>query len=189
MVNGMKRISTILKDKKGMALGISLFFLTLLSLLGVAGITTSITDIKIASNNLSNIKALYIAEAGIARAEAELINDLNNDQDMAIATNRMLDLNGGVVLVNGGNIISEVPLPIAGIQSTQDVKTLARQMETMKSNLKTFGCNLDDPMFTIHFLCMPGLPYIRILPKGVLDITTLKILFPFIEQTRMEKPL
>jgi len=83
MVNGMKRISTILKDKKGMALGISLFFLTLLSLLGVAGITTSITDIKIASNNLSNIKALYIAEAGIARAEAELINDLNNDQDMA----------------------------------------------------------------------------------------------------------
>jgi len=98
----------------------------------------------------------------------------NNDQDMAIATNRMLDLNGGVVLVKGGSIISEVPLPIAGIQSTHDVKTLAQQIEIMKSDLKASGCNLEDPMFTIHFLCMPGLPYIRILPKGLLDIATLK---------------
>ncbi|MBW1766297.1 MAG: adenine deaminase, partial [Deltaproteobacteria bacterium] len=102
----------------------------------------------------------------------------NNDQDMAIATNRMLDVNGGIVLVKGGKIISEVPLPIAGIQSTHDVKTLARQIETMKSDLKAFGCNLDDPMFTIHFLCMPGLPFIRILPQGILDIVSQKFLFP-----------
>ena len=103
----------------------------------------------------------------------------NNDQDMATATNRMLDLKGGIVLVKGGSIISEIPLPIGGIQSTHDMKTLVRQIKAMKSSLKALGCVLDDPMFTIHFLCMGGLPYIRILSKGIMDIVTQKILFPF----------
>jgi adenine deaminase len=100
----------------------------------------------------------------------------SSDQDMAAAANRMLDLNGGVVLVKDGNILSEIPLPIGGIQSTQDMKTLVRQITAMKSSLKGFGCELDDPLFTIHFLCLTGLPYIRILPKGIMDIVTRKIL-------------
>jgi len=102
-----------------------------------------------------------------------------SDQDMAMATNRMLDLKGGVVLVHDGSIISEIPLPIGGIQSTHNVNTLTRQLKTMKRNLKNLGCDLEDPMFTIHFLCMAGLPYIRILPKGIMDVVSQKILFPF----------
>lgn len=100
----------------------------------------------------------------------------SNDQDMATAANRMLDLNGGVVHVKDGNILSEIPLPIGGIQSTHDMKTLVRQIKGMKSSLKEFGCDLDDPLFTIHFLCLTGLPYIRILPKGIMDIVSQKIL-------------
>jgi len=102
----------------------------------------------------------------------------NNDPDMAMAMNRMLELNGGVVLVNGGSIVCEIPLPIGGIQSPHDIKTLVGQIKTMKSHLKTMGCDLDDPLFTIHFLCMAGLPYIRILPNGIMDIVTQDILFP-----------
>ena len=79
----MKRIPIALRDEKGIALVVALVFLTLLSLLGIAGIITSSTDTKIAGNTLSSTKALYIAEAGLARAEAELINDLNNDQNIA----------------------------------------------------------------------------------------------------------
>ena len=79
----MDRIPISLKDEKGIALVVALLFLTLLSLLGIAGIITSSTDTKIAGNTLSSTKALYIAEAGLARAEAELINDLNNDQNIA----------------------------------------------------------------------------------------------------------
>ena len=79
----MKRIPVVQKDEKGIALVVALVFLTLLSLLGVAGIITSTTDTKIAGNTLSGTKAFYIAEAGLTRAEAELINDLNTDQNIA----------------------------------------------------------------------------------------------------------
>ncbi|MBI4619775.1 MAG: pilus assembly PilX N-terminal domain-containing protein [Desulfobacterales bacterium] len=79
----MNRIPIFLKDEKGIALVVALLFLTLLSLLGIAGIITSTTDTKIAGNTLSSTKAFYIAEAGLARAEAELINDLSTDQNIA----------------------------------------------------------------------------------------------------------
>ncbi|MBW1678362.1 MAG: hypothetical protein JRJ79_17660, partial [Deltaproteobacteria bacterium] len=81
----MKTISAI-NNEKGMVLIIALMFLTLLSVLGAAGIMTSTTDMKIACANRSAAKALHIAEAGLTRAEAELINDLDTDQDIANAT-------------------------------------------------------------------------------------------------------
>ena len=81
------------------------------------------------------------------------------------------------MLVKDGRIISEVPLPIAGTQSREDVKTLAGQMKRVKRDLKELGCFLEDPFYTIHFLTMSGLPYLRILPGGVLDVVKKEFVF------------
>ena len=101
----------------------------------------------------------------------------NDDNDMAVAANRMLDLNGGIVLVNKGKVISELPFPIAGIQSKEDIETLADQMKEMKNAIKEMDCFLEDPLFTIHFLTMSGLPFLRILQNGILDVVNKKIIF------------
>jgi len=101
----------------------------------------------------------------------------NDDNDMAVATNRMLDLKGGIVLVKKGQVISELPFSIAGIQSKEDVKTLADQMRGMKKAIKEFDCSLEDPLFTIHFLTMSGLPFLRILQNGILDVVNKKMIF------------
>lgn len=76
----MKRILMILKDEKGAALVISLLFLTLLSVLGVAGIITSSTDVKIASNYRSSIQAFYAAEAGAEEARIRLKGSQPSDK-------------------------------------------------------------------------------------------------------------
>ena len=101
----------------------------------------------------------------------------NDDTDMAVATNRMLDLNGGIVLVKKEKVISELPFPIAGIQSREDIETLADQMREMKKAIKEMDCFLEDPLFTIHFLTMSGLPFLRILQNGILDVVNKKIAF------------
>ncbi|SPD75113.1 putative Adenine deaminase [uncultured Desulfobacterium sp.] len=101
-----------------------------------------------------------------------------NKKDMADATNRMLGLGGGIVLVKDGRLISEIPLPIAGIQSGDDVDRMAGKMIRMKKELRALGCFLEDPFYTIHFLTMSGLPYLRILPNGILDVVKKQIVFP-----------
>ncbi|MFH2013084.1 MAG: PilX N-terminal domain-containing pilus assembly protein [Pseudomonadota bacterium] len=79
----MNKILILLKEERGMVLVVALVFLTLLSLLGIAGIITSSTDTLIAGNTLSGTEALYIAEAGLKRAEVELLNDLQIDHSLA----------------------------------------------------------------------------------------------------------
>lgn len=76
----MKRIPLVLKDEKGVALVVALLFLTLLSLLGIAGIITSSTDTKIAGNNLSGVKAFYNAEAGAQEARIRLQGSQPSDK-------------------------------------------------------------------------------------------------------------
>lgn len=88
----MKKLSMIIKKERGAALVICLVFLTLLSALGAAGIMTSSTDVKIASNDLSTSESFYIAEAGLARAQAEILNDLQNDND--VSNNTFYSLSG-----------------------------------------------------------------------------------------------
>ena len=79
-----------------MMLIVALIFLTLLSVLGAAGIMTSTTDMKIACANRSAAKALHIAEAGLTRAEAELINDLDTDQNIG---NTSFEATSGTIII------------------------------------------------------------------------------------------
>jgi len=40
------------------------------------------------------------------------------------------------------------------------------------------GCPWDDPIFGLCFLAFTGLPYVRITPKGIIDIRKKKVIFP-----------
>ena len=73
----------IYKNEKGMVLPLGLMFLAIIAILGTTAVIVTTTDLKIGSNYRASVQAFYNAEAGLARAEAELINDLNTDQDLS----------------------------------------------------------------------------------------------------------
>lgn len=52
-----------------------------------------------------------------------------DDTDMAIAANRIASMNGGMVSVLGGRVLSEVHLPIAGLLHEGTVEEVARDVE------------------------------------------------------------
>lgn len=61
-------------DEKGMVLVVGLLLVSVLLLLGTTAVMTSTTDMKINSNYKDSAQAFYIAEAGIERARAQLLN-------------------------------------------------------------------------------------------------------------------
>jgi len=81
----MKKIPVMLTDEKGSVLIIALLFLTLLTLIGIAGIITSSTDTKISGYNLSGTKAFYFAEAGVEEGRKRLkgIKDISVNPNYA----------------------------------------------------------------------------------------------------------
>ena len=96
-----------------------------------------------------------------------------NETDMAAAVNRVVELNGGIVVWDGGQSVAEVPLAIAGIMSDEPLVTVNEKLETAKSAAHKLGVNPGiDPFMTLSFMALPVIPSLRITTRGVFDVTT-----------------
>ena len=96
-----------------------------------------------------------------------------NETDMAAAVNRVVELNGGIVVWDGGQSVAEVPLDIAGIMSDEPLVTVNEKLETAKDAAHKLGVNPGiDPFMTLSFMALPVIPSLRITTRGVFDVTT-----------------
>ncbi|MGI2329502.1 adenine deaminase C-terminal domain-containing protein [Planococcus sp. YIM B11945] len=101
-----------------------------------------------------------------------------NRNDMWEAFNQVKLMQGGIVLVENGETVCSVPLPIGGGMSDLPMEELIEQELVLKEALKERGYTKGDAVYTLLFLQATHLPYIRITQKGIYDVKNKKILFP-----------
>ena len=99
-------------------------------------------------------------------------------QDMKLAFEKMRESGGGVVLVEKGEVIFDMPLTIGGFMSDEELPELFVIDETCRQLLKDRGFNYGDPFITLLFLTATYLPYFRITQKGMYDVKNKNILLP-----------
>ena len=96
-----------------------------------------------------------------------------NEEDMAFAVNRVVSLNGGIVVADAGQVTAEVPLAVAGIMSDEPLTVVNEKLEAAKENAFTAGVNRNiDPFMTLSFMALPVIPTLRVTTRGVFDVTT-----------------
>ncbi|UNL85254.1 adenine deaminase C-terminal domain-containing protein [Priestia koreensis] len=103
-----------------------------------------------------------------------------NKDDMLIAFKRMKELGGGIVLVENGEVIAEIPLLVEGSMSHLPMDELVVKEEAMIMKLRERGYTHSDPIYSLLFLSSTHLPYIRITPNGIYDVMKKEVLFPTI---------
>ncbi|AZU60215.1 adenine deaminase C-terminal domain-containing protein [Neobacillus mesonae] len=103
-----------------------------------------------------------------------------NKQDMLTAFNRMKELGGGIVLVENGEIVCELPLPLGGIMSGLPIEELMIAEKTLFAELKKRGYDFNDPIYSLLFFSSTHLPYIRVTQQGMYDVMNKTVLFPTI---------
>jgi adenine deaminase len=97
---------------------------------------------------------------------------------MARAVNRLLDVHGGLVLVDGDRVAWELPLPLGGIMTRLDLPEAARRQDELHARLRERGYAFHDPFFTLLFLAADFLPAVRLTPRGVWDVKAGRLLLP-----------
>jgi len=96
-----------------------------------------------------------------------------NEADMAAAANRVVDLNGGIVVWDGGKSAGEVPLAIAGIMSDEPLVVVNEKLESAKETAHGLGVSRGiDPFMTLSFMALPVIPSLRITTRGVFDVNS-----------------
>ena len=103
-----------------------------------------------------------------------------DSDDMAAAVNRIAELQGGLVLVKDGKVLSEIPLPICGLLSDMDGEAVADKLAEMIEILKTLGCEVPSPNITLSFITLIFIPCFGITDQGLFDVNEFKIIEPVI---------
>jgi adenine deaminase len=97
---------------------------------------------------------------------------------MARAVNRLLELHGGVVIVDGTDVACELPLPLGGIMTRGSVEEAAGLEGELRAALVARGYPYHEPLFTLFFLAADFLPAVRLTPRGVWDVKQSRLLLP-----------
>jgi len=106
-----------------------------------------------------------------------------NDNDMAIAVNKLAELGGGIVAIKNGKAIGMVELPIAGLMSDKPIEMVCKRVERLSRAWVRLGCTMASPFMTLSLLALPVLPEIRITDKGLVDTKKFEFISPIVNES------
>lgn len=127
---------------------------------------------------LSNFATHLGGLASSFNVSAQMIVVGQDAADMARAARRLLALGGGIVAVEGGESVLELPLPIGGVMSPERLPVLADRARALYAFLRAHGYPHADPHYTLLFLPLDSLPDVRITYRGVWDVRRGRVLQP-----------
>lgn len=122
-----------------------------------------------------NLKCGAIAST-VAHDSHNMIVVGTNDYDMYTAAVALIKSQGGKVVVKDGEIISELPLSIAGLMSDKDFDYVVSKCDELNQAAHSIGCTLEDPFMTMGFLSLPVIPELKVTDKGVFDTNKLNFI-------------
>ncbi len=110
--------------------------------------------------------------SSVAHDSHNLIVAGTNSRDMLVCVRAVEDSGGGFVVSAHGEIQATLPLPVAGLLSTESADVVCRQLHDVYGAAQALGCELASPFGTLSFLALPVIPELRITDRGLFDVRT-----------------
>ena len=95
---------------------------------------------------------------------------------MALAANRLSEIEGGFVVVRDGQVLAELALPVAGLMSLDTFETVHEQLVPLRAAAKSLGVTLEEPFLQLAFLALPVIPALKITDRGMVDVNRFEII-------------
>ena len=96
--------------------------------------------------------------------------------DMALAANRLSQIEGGFVVAKDGEILAELALPVAGLMSLERFEVVRDHLIDLRAAAKDLGVTLDEPFLQLAFLALPVIPALKITDRGMVDVIKFELI-------------
>jgi len=134
----------------------------------------------------------FIAGAGLKRGAIassvshdshNLIIVGTNEDDMAFAGNRLRQLGGGLVVVQDGQVVEEMPLPIAGLMTDFPAAEISELNEEVRAAAHGLGVPIGQEIFmTMAFVSLPVIPHLKMSTRGLVDVNRQELVSLFVDE-------
>ena len=134
-----------------------------------------------------NIGKAFIGGFGLKRGAiaSSIAHDNHNivvmgvsPEDMAVATNAVAEMQGGVAVVDSGEVIASIPLPLVGLLSDLDAWSFARARKEVLAKAQAMGCAVPEPFMFLSFITLAAIPAYAITDRGYIDCMKQAIIDP-----------
>jgi adenine deaminase len=98
-----------------------------------------------------------------------------DDADMAACALRLAAIGGGIVIADGGRVVEELALPVAGLMSDQPLAFVYERLRSMEQRLAGMGVTMAAPFMTLSFLALSVIPELKITDRGLVDVARFEL--------------
>lgn len=98
-----------------------------------------------------------------------------DEADMLAAVRHLAAIGGGLAVVEGGRVVADLPLPIAGLMSPKPLQEVAAAYRRLKSAYRELGGTLTDPFMALSFLALPVIPELKLTDLGLVDVGRFRV--------------
>jgi len=90
--------------------------------------------------------------------------------DMAVAVNRLSEIEGGFVVAEAGAVTAELALEIGGLMSLAPFEAVHARLVELRAAAKALGVTLEEPFLQLAFVALPVIPHLKITDHGLVDV-------------------
>jgi adenine deaminase len=99
-----------------------------------------------------------------------------DDADMLRCVSSVVEMQGGLCVASGGEVVDSLPLPIAGLMSDEPMEFVRDKLEALHGTLRQLGVAVNDPFMAASFLALPVIPHLKLSDKGLVDAERLRLI-------------
>ena len=94
-----------------------------------------------------------------------------SNEEIFCAVEALIKMEGGMVLVNGGEVIASIALPIAGLMSDLSGEELKDKLDALHAKAHAeLGISASvEPVMTLTFMSLPVIPELKLTTRGLFD--------------------
>jgi adenine deaminase len=121
----------------------------------------------------------FVSGSGLKRGAlaSSVAHDAHNivavgmsDRELAFAVERLAELGGGIVAVDGLRVLAELPLPVAGLLADAPLAEVIERSRACNDAAHELGWTGATPFLTLSFLGLSVIPHLKITDRGLVDV-------------------
>jgi adenine deaminase len=114
--------------------------------------------------------------SSIAHDSHNIVAVGTNDSDILTAIQDIEKLQGGLVVCADGKTLAALPLPVAGLLSSEPLEVVVKKFEKVEKTASGLGHVPPAPFALLSFIALPVIPELRLTDMGLVDVLEFKLI-------------